>query len=103
MDPETSALSVGTSSSADMEAALPGPVAGTGLGAETQVAKPHGQGIWNLNYLLLWQGQLVSALGDAMYAIALGFWVLEKTGSTAMMGTLMAASTLPRVVISPFA
>ncbi len=59
--------------------------------------------LWNRNFLLLWQGQLVSSLGDNFYAIALGFWVLEKTGSTGLMGTLMAASTLPRVLISPFA
>jgi MFS family permease len=59
--------------------------------------------LWNKNFLLLWQGQLVSSLGDNFYAIALGFWVLEKTGSTGLMGTLMAASTLPRVLISPFA
>jgi MFS transporter, DHA3 family, macrolide efflux protein len=65
-----------------------------------QAAKPR---LWSRSFYLLWQGQLVSALGDAVYAIALGFWVLEKTGSTAVMGTLMALSTLPRVVIAPFA
>ena len=59
--------------------------------------------LWNLSFYLLWQGQLISALGDAVYAIALGFWVLDKTGSTAIMGTLMAASSLPRVAIAPFA
>lgn len=59
--------------------------------------------LWNANFYLLWQGQLISALGDTVYAIALGFWVLEKTGSTAIMGTLMAVSSLPRVVIAPFA
>jgi len=61
------------------------------------------QKLWNFNFFLLWQGQLVSLIGDAVYAIALGFWVLQKTGSTAIMGTLMAASTLPRIIISPFA
>lgn len=59
--------------------------------------------LWNLNFLLLMQGQFVSALGDVAYGIALGFWVLEKTGSTALMGTLMAASSLPRIIIAPFA
>jgi DHA3 family macrolide efflux protein-like MFS transporter len=59
--------------------------------------------LWNFNFFLLWQGQLVSAMGDTIYAIALGFWILAVTGSTAMMGTLMAVSTLPRVLISPFA
>lgn len=59
--------------------------------------------LWNKNFFLLWQGQLVSAFGDVVYEMALGFWVLALTGSTALMGTLMAASMLPRVLISPFA
>ncbi|EOC99754.1 MFS transporter [Caldisalinibacter kiritimatiensis] len=59
--------------------------------------------LWTKDFFLLWQGQLVSALGDVVYSIALGFWVLKVTGSTALMGTLMAASVLPRVIISPFA
>lgn len=59
--------------------------------------------LWNLNFFLLWQGHLISLLGDIAYEIALGFWILEVTGSTALMGTLMAVSTIPRVVISPLA
>ena len=59
--------------------------------------------LWNLNFFLLWQGKLVSMVGDVAYGIALGFWVLAVTGSTALMGTLMAASLLPRVIIAPFA
>ncbi|MGF7057617.1 MFS transporter [Brassicibacter mesophilus] len=59
--------------------------------------------LWNKNFFLLWQGQLVSSLGDVAYNIALGFWILKTTGSTALMGSLMAASVLPRVLISPFA
>lgn len=59
--------------------------------------------LWNLNFLLLWQGQFVSSLGDTAYSIALGFWILAVTGSTALMGTLMASTALTRVVVSPFA
>lgn len=44
--------------------------------------------LWNKNFILLWQGQFVSAFGDALYAIALNFFVLQETGSTAIMGTL---------------
>jgi DHA3 family macrolide efflux protein-like MFS transporter len=36
--------------------------------------------LWNFNFFLLWQGQLVSAMGDVIYAIALGFWILAVTG-----------------------
>lgn len=59
--------------------------------------------LWNKNFLLLWQGQLVSCLGDAFYSIALGFWVLDRTGSSTIMGILMAAVSIPRIVIGPFA
>lgn len=58
--------------------------------------------LWTKDFLILWQSQLVSTLGDAAYAIALGFWVLSVTGSTALMGLLEAASTLPGILISPF-
>lgn len=61
------------------------------------------EGLWTPSFLILWQGQLISIAGDAVYSIALGFWVLDATGSTALMGALMAASTLPGVLISPFA
>jgi MFS transporter, DHA3 family, macrolide efflux protein len=59
--------------------------------------------LWTSNFTLLWQGQLVSILGDVVYSIALGFWVLKTTGSTGLMGALMAASTLPRILVSPVA
>ena len=58
---------------------------------------------WTRSFFLVWQGQLVSSLGDVVYQLALGFWVLKVTGSTALMGTLMAASTLPRILVAPFA
>lgn len=59
--------------------------------------------LWNINFLLLWQGQFVSSLGDTAYTVALGFWVLAVTGSTALMGTLMATTVFARVALSPFA
>lgn len=59
--------------------------------------------LWSPSFFILWQGQLVSTIGDAIYSIALGFWILAVTGSTALMGTLMAASILPGVLVSPFA
>lgn len=59
--------------------------------------------LWNLNFTLLWQGQLVSSFGDSVYDIALGFWILAKTGSTGLMGLLMAAIAVPRVILSPIA
>lgn len=58
---------------------------------------------WNKNFLLLWQGQFISAIGSALYNIALGFFILDLTGSTAIMGTTMAITTLPRIFLSPLA
>ncbi len=58
--------------------------------------------LWNRNFFLLWQGQLVSVLGDVIYLIALDFWILEMTGSTALMGLLGALSMAPRIILGPF-
>jgi DHA3 family macrolide efflux protein-like MFS transporter len=57
----------------------------------------------NKNFLLLWIGQLVSQLGDRVHAVALMWWVLEKTGSAALMGTVLIFATVPSVVLAPFA
>jgi DHA3 family macrolide efflux protein-like MFS transporter len=59
--------------------------------------------LFTKNFFLLWQGQLVSSIGDVMYSLALGFWVLQKTGSTAIMGLLMAVSALPQLILGPIA
>lgn len=59
--------------------------------------------LWNKNFFLLWQGQLVSVLGDVIYTIALNFWILEITGSTALMGLLSALTMAPRIILGPFA
>lgn len=59
--------------------------------------------LWNKNFFLLWQGQLVSVFGDALYSMALGLWVLQETGSTAIMGSIMALVTIPRIILGPFA
>ncbi len=70
---------------------------------EGKMSKSMKEKLWTKGFALIWQGQLVSTLGDAAYSIALGFWVLQATGSTALMGTLMASSALSGILISPFA
>jgi MFS family permease len=55
------------------------------------------------NFFLLWSGQVVSQIGDSFYMIALAWWLLEKTGSTAAMGLFLVASTLPEMLLGPFA
>jgi len=59
--------------------------------------------VWNFNFFLLWQGQFISSIGDFVYQVGLGFWVLAVTGSTALMATLMAATLIPQVIVSPIA
>ncbi|MCL5998059.1 MAG: MFS transporter, partial [Chloroflexi bacterium] len=46
----------------------------------------------------LWSGQTISRLGDGLYQVALAWWVLEKTGSAAAMGTLFTLSFLPMIL-----
>lgn len=59
--------------------------------------------LWTSSFLFLWHGQLASAFGDRMYTIAIGFWVLAVSRSTALMGIMMALMGLPRIIIPPFA
>ena len=49
-------------------------------------------------FTLLWSGQTISRLGDSLYRIALAWWVLEKTGSATVMGTVLIFSTVPMLL-----
>jgi MFS family permease len=57
----------------------------------------------NRNFSLLWAGQIVSQIGDKFYAIALAWWILEKTNSPSMMGTFLIAAVLPSLLFGPIA
>ncbi len=58
--------------------------------------------LWNKDFVLLLQGNAVSTIGDMMYSIAIGYWVYEKTGSSALMGIMSSISLFVRVFLSPF-
>lgn len=58
--------------------------------------------LWNKDFILLLQGNVVSALGDLMYSVAIGYWVYEKTGSSALMGIMSAISMFVTMFLSPF-
>lgn len=59
--------------------------------------------MWNKNFILLLQGQAVSSLGDALYAVIVGLWVYEVTGSAKMMSVVFAAASITRLIFFPFA
>ncbi|MDB5102279.1 MAG: hypothetical protein JWM80_6700 [Cyanobacteria bacterium RYN_339] len=51
----------------------------------------------------LWAAQTLSALGDRAHQIALTWWTLATTGSLALTGAMLIATTLPFVLLGPVA
>lgn len=56
-----------------------------------------------LHFFLLWQGQFVSSAGDAVYELALGFFLLRQYHSGAVMALVLALSAVPGILTAPFA
>ncbi|MHB8659946.1 MAG: MFS transporter [Solirubrobacteraceae bacterium] len=50
-------------------------------------------------FRLLFAGQAISALGDRLVPVALAFAVLDLTGSVGDLGIVLAAQTVPLVVL----
>lgn len=57
----------------------------------------------NRTYLSVLIGHTISIVGDGFHSVALGFWVLQATGSGTAMATLMAVKTIVSVLLSPIA
>ena len=58
--------------------------------------------LWNKDFILLLQGNAVSTIGDVMYSVAIGFWVYQVTGSSALMGVMSSISLFVTMFLSPF-
>lgn len=58
--------------------------------------------LWNKDFILMLQGNAVSAFGDILYSVAIGYWVYEKTGSSTLMGIMSSISMFVVMFISPF-
>jgi MFS family permease len=58
--------------------------------------------LWNKDFVLLLQGNVVSTVGDLMYSVAIGYWVYEQTGSSGLMGVMSAISMFVTMFVSPF-
>lgn len=61
----------------------------------------HPSKLWNRNFFLLWQGQLVSQTGQRAFGLAMLFFIKETTGSASLMGLMMMLSSLPGVLLGP--
>jgi MFS transporter, DHA3 family, macrolide efflux protein len=66
---------------------------------EPQAPRP----TWRRALVLLWLGQVISHIGDALFAVGIFFLAFEVTGSKAGSGLLMALNYLPALALGPFA
>ena len=57
--------------------------------------------LWNKDFILLLQGNAVSTIGDLMYSVAIGYWVYQQTGSSALMGVMSSISMFVTMFLSP--
>jgi len=58
--------------------------------------------LWNKDYILMLQGGAFSALGDVLYSVAIGYWVYEQTGSSALMGIMSSIYMFMIMLVMPF-
>ena len=66
---------------------------------DTRVASTRSTSLWrNRDFLLLWSGQVISAIGSQVSLIAFPWLILSVTGSPAQAGLIAAIRTLPYIL-----
>lgn len=57
----------------------------------------------NRNFSLLWTGQLVETIGNALTSVAASIYVYRQTGSTLSVGLMLMATAAPSLLVGLFA
>ena len=68
-----------------------------------RIESPYLRLVRNVDFSLLWVGQVVSLFGDRLHQVAVGFLVLEQTGSALSVGLTFAAASAPNFLLGPIA
>lgn len=58
---------------------------------------------WKTRFFMIWAGQAFSLFGSSLVSFALIWWLTEKTGSETILSLATLTSTMPAMVIGPFA
>ncbi len=59
--------------------------------------------LWNRDFTLLWQGQVISSIGKQCFAVAAMLLMKQLTQSGTLVGLVMTVAFLPMVILGPFA
>ncbi|HEV7508305.1 MAG TPA: MFS transporter [Thermoanaerobaculia bacterium] len=72
--------------------------------AEPDAASPGKPEIRGMTtFAVIWGGQVISALGSYLTGFALGVWIYQQTGSATLFALISLATTVPAILLSPFA
>lgn len=57
----------------------------------------------NTRFLILWSSQTISNSGDAIFSLAVIWFILSSSNSILLVGLIVAASFVPEIIVAPFA
>jgi len=67
-----------------------------------QSSNSNSQGLFNKQFVILWQGNAISKIGTYLFDIALILWLQEKANSAGFIVIILIASNIPEILLSPF-